>query len=102
MPAAAIATIVISLILLGAVAVYLVRVVLLLRGVTDTLGKILFGVRAIAHRLEPVNPVLEQAAVDLDAVAGALEGIVAKVTSAQPEDLEPRDSDKGWAVDRAT
>lgn len=84
MPAAAVATIVLSLVLLGAVAVYLVRVVLILRRAIDTLGKILFGVSAIAHRLEPVNPLVAQINGDLTAVAGALEGIVAKVTSRQP------------------
>lgn len=73
MPVAAIATIVISLILLLAIAVYLVRVVLILRRVTDTLGKIIFGVEAIAHRLEPVNPLVARINGDLEAVAGALE-----------------------------
>lgn len=73
MPAAAIATIVISLVLLGAVAIYLVRVVLLLRTVNAALGDILTGIRSIADRVEPVNPLIAQVNDDLDAIAGALE-----------------------------
>lgn len=84
MPAAAVATIVLSLVLLGAVAVYLVRVVLILRRAIDTLGKVLFGVSAIAHRLEPVTPLVTQVNTDLVAVADALEGIVAKVSAREP------------------
>lgn len=84
MPAAAVATIVISLVLVAALAFYLIRVVLILRRAIDTLGKILFGVSAIAHRLEPVNPLLTQVNDDLGAVAGALEGIVEKVTTREP------------------
>lgn len=84
MPAVAWITVIVSLVLLLAVAVYCVRVVLILRHATDTLGKVLFGVSAIAHRLEPVNDLVGAVNDDLDAVAGALEGIVAKV-SAQPE-----------------
>ncbi len=82
MPIAAIVTIVISLVLLLAIAFYLVRVVLILRRATDTLGKIIFGVEAIAHRLEPVNPLVEQINTDLDAVAAGLDGILDKVTGA--------------------
>lgn len=81
MPAVAIVTIALSLILLLAVAMYLIRVVLILRQATDTLGKILFGVRAIAHRVEPVNGAVTQFNGDLGAVAGALEGIVTKVST---------------------
>lgn len=89
MPAAAVATIVISLVLVAALAVYLVRVVLILRRAIDTLGKILFGVSAIAHRLEPVNPLVAQINGDLDAVATALEGVVDKVSSRQPAGSAP-------------
>jgi hypothetical protein len=88
-PAAAVATIIITLVLVAALAVYLIRVVLILRRAIDTLGKILFGVSAIAHRLEPVNPLVAEINGDLDAVAGALEGIVEKVTSRQPAGSAP-------------
>lgn len=76
MPVAAIATIVIALVIAVALAYYLLRVVLILRRAVDTLGKITFGVRAIAHRAEPIDPVLADVNANLGAVAGALEGLL--------------------------
>lgn len=81
MPLVAIATIVISLIILVAVALYLVRVILILRAVNDSLGKITFGVRAIAHRTSPLAAILGPAKADLEAVASALRGAVQSVTT---------------------
>ncbi|MGI8937565.1 MAG: hypothetical protein ACR2JF_04990 [Iamia sp.] len=76
MPVAAIASIALGLVLAGAIAFYLVRVVLILRDAVDTLGKVTFGVRAIAHRTEPITPVLADVNANLTAVAEALEGLV--------------------------
>lgn len=76
MPVAAVVTIAVSLLLVAALAFYLIRVVLILRHAVDTLGKVTFGVRAIAHRAEPIDPVLAQVNGDLTAVAEALEGLV--------------------------
>ncbi|CAN5183683.1 hypothetical protein BH20ACT3_BH20ACT3_02530 [soil metagenome] len=76
MPVAAIATIVVALVLVAALAYYLIRVVLILRRVVDTLGKVTFGVRAIAHRTQPIDPVLAEVNDNLIAVAEALEGLV--------------------------
>lgn len=76
MPVAAIATIVVALVLVAALAYYLIRVVLILRDAVDTLGKVTFGVRAIAHRAEPIDPVLADVNENLTAVAEALEGLV--------------------------
>lgn len=76
MPAAAIATIVIALLLIAAVAYYLIRVILILHEAVDTLGKVTFGVRAIAYRAVPIDPVLRGVNADLTAVAGALEGLL--------------------------
>ncbi len=76
MPVAAIATIVVALVLVAALAYYLIRVVLILRRVVDTLGKVTFGVRAIAHRTQPIDPVLAEVNDNLTAVAGALEELV--------------------------
>jgi hypothetical protein len=81
MPAAAVVTIVVAAVLVLAVASYLVRVVRVLAHVNDTLGKVTFGVRAIAHRVEPVGPVLTEINADLTAVAGALENLVAQEQS---------------------
>lgn len=81
MPAAAIATLVIVAVIVLALAWYLTRVILILRHVNDQLGKITFGVRAIAHRTEPVTGLVGPIVGDLDAVAGALEALVAKATA---------------------
>ena len=80
MPAPAIVSIVIATVLLGAVAGYLVKVVLVLRAVNDSLGKVTFGVRAIAHRTAPVGPVVTAINSDLVAVGDALEATLALAT----------------------
>lgn len=77
MPVAAIVTIALSSVLVLALAFYLIWVVVLLRRAVDTLGKITFGVRAIAHRTEPVGPLLSDVNADLLAVAEALEALTA-------------------------
>ena len=78
MSAAAIVTLALTGLLIAALAVYLIAVIRILHHVLDTLGKITFGVRAIAHRTEPVGPVLANVNANLTAVADALEGLVAK------------------------
>jgi len=83
MPAAAVVTLVVVGLLVAALAFYLAWVVLLLRQLTDTLGKVTFGVRAIAHRTEPITPLVTALNADLEAVADALESLVAKVTAAR-------------------
>jgi hypothetical protein len=82
MSAAAIATLVLTGLLVAALAFYLIWVILILRRIVDTLGKVTFGLRAIAHRTEPIEPVVSEINDDLTAVADALEAVVAKV--AQP------------------
>ena len=81
MPAAAIVSLIIVAVLVLALASYLIRVIQILRHVNDTLGKVTFGVRAIAHRTAPIAAVVDEINGDLGAVAGALEALVA---SAQP------------------
>lgn len=75
MSAAAIAAVVVAAVLVAALAFYLIWVVLLLRQLTDTLGKVTFGVRAIAHRVAPVKGVVAEINGDLVAVADALEDL---------------------------
>jgi cobalamin biosynthesis protein CobD/CbiB len=84
MPAAAIVTLVLAAILVLALAFYLTWVILLLHKIEDTLGKVTFGVRAIAHRTGPINPAVQEMNGNLHAVAEALEGIVAKATDRTP------------------
>lgn len=85
MPAAAVATLVLVAVLVAALAFYLIWVILILRRVTGTLGKVTFGVRAIAHRTEPIAPILNDVNANLGAVADALEGIVAKASAPAAE-----------------
>lgn len=84
MSAAAIAALVVTGVLVAALAFFLLWVIVILRRLTDTLGKVLFGVRAIAHRVEPVGPVVNELNGDLTAVAGALETLA--------HDLDPQQS----------
>lgn len=84
MPAAAIVTLVLVALLVAALAFYLTWVVLILRHLTHTLGKVEFGVRAIAHRTAPLGPVLADVNANLTAVADALEELAEDVTTDAP------------------
>jgi uncharacterized protein YoxC len=75
MPVAGMVTIVIALVICVALAYYLIRVVMVLREVNDSLGKITFGLRAIAHRTAPLGELLTPVKVDLEAVADTLESV---------------------------
>ncbi|MDQ3450379.1 MAG: hypothetical protein M3455_05620 [Actinomycetota bacterium] len=82
MSAAAIAALVVTGVLVAALAGYLIWVEVILRRLTDTLGKVAFGVGAIAHRVQPVETTVGEINGDLIGVADALEALAA--------DLEPR------------
>jgi uncharacterized protein YoxC len=79
-PAAAIATLALAAVLVAALAFYLIWVVLLLRRIEHTLGKVTFGVRAIAHRTGPATPTVTRMNDDLRTVAAGLEGLVEKLS----------------------
>jgi len=79
MSAAAIAAIAVTAVLVLALAFYLLWVVVILRRLVDTLGKVAFGVAAISHRVSPVDPLVAEINADLSAVADALEGLVASL-----------------------
>ena len=80
MPAAAVVTIVIALVIAAALAYYLIRVVIVLRAVNDSLGKITFGVRAIAHQTAPLAELLTPIKTDLEAVADTLDDVAASLS----------------------
>ncbi len=82
MSAAAIAALVVTGVLVAALAFYLLWVVVILRRLTDTLGKVVFGVAAIAHRVDPVQGLVGEINGDLIGVAGSLEALAA--------DLDPQ------------
>lgn len=73
MSAPAIVALVVTGVLVAALAFYLIWVVVILHRLTDTLGKVVFGVDAIAHRVEPIGPIVTNLNADLGAVADALE-----------------------------
>ncbi len=77
MSAAAIVAVVVTGVLVAALAFYLIWVVFILRRLTDTLGKVVFGVDAIAHRVQPVGTIVTELNSDLGAVADALEALAA-------------------------
>lgn len=79
MPAAAWVTVVIALVVAVALAYYLIRVVIILRSVNDTLGKVTFGVRSIAHRTRPLGELLTPIKTDLEDVADTLDEVVASL-----------------------
>lgn len=81
MSAAAIVSLLLIAVLVAVLAFYLITVIVILRRATDTLGKITFGVRAIAHRTEPLGELLGDVNTNLSAVAGALEQLVDDVTA---------------------
>ena len=85
MPAAAIVMIVLFVVLVLAIASYLIRVILILGHVNDQLGKITFGVRAIAHQTQPINELTESMNTSLGAVGGALGALVDDVTAGADE-----------------
>ncbi len=81
MSLAAIAAIIVTAVLVAALAFYLIWVVIILRRLTDTLGKVSFGVSAIALRVAPIGPVVTEINSDLTAVAGALEDLGADLVA---------------------
>lgn len=84
MPAAAIATLVLTALLVLALAYYLTRVVIILRKLIHTLSRVTFGVRAIAHRTAPLEDVLTDINANLATVAEAVEEFVERVAGETP------------------
>lgn len=63
-------------VVLGSVAVYLIAYLALLRQSLKTLGTVNAGVRAIARRVEPLEPILAEVNGDLSAVRDRLVAVV--------------------------
>lgn len=63
-------------VVLGAVAVYLIAYLVLLRRAMRTLGTVNAGVRAIGRRVEPLAPILTEVNGALTAVRDRLGAIV--------------------------
>ncbi len=88
MPVAAIVTLIGVGILVAALAVYLIRIALILRHVIDTLGKITFGLRAIAHQTEPVNQIVGEIKTDVLAMEKALTDLLASKQAPAATEVE--------------
>ncbi len=71
------ATIVEVLALVGVLAGYLIVIARSLAHVSQTLGKVAFGVRAIETQTAPIGPALTSTNASLEQVAGRLEGAAA-------------------------
>jgi hypothetical protein len=76
MSAAAVATLVITGLIVAALAVTLIWVVVILVRINRTLGLVTFGVRAIAHRTVALNETMAAINASLGAVADGLDGLV--------------------------
>ncbi|MDP9400359.1 MAG: hypothetical protein M3P39_05325 [Actinomycetota bacterium] len=59
--------------LVGALAGYLIAIAATLRKVSQALARVAFGVRAIERQTEPIGPALRGVNADLEAVLRALE-----------------------------
>lgn len=71
--------------IVAALAVYLVAVLVVLRKTLQTLGTINVGLRAIAHRTEPLEPVLTEINEELASVRDALKETLDKAASIDRE-----------------
>lgn len=76
MDALYVASLVVTGLIVVALAVALLTILYLLWRTSDTLGKVLFGVRAIAHRVTPVEELVGGINEDLSAVRDALRDAV--------------------------
>lgn len=72
-------------VLVLALAAYLLTILYLLRATRDTLGKVLFGVRAIAHRTQPIGPVLADVNRELVSLRDDLNDAFPDAEPAAPE-----------------
>jgi uncharacterized protein YoxC len=78
MPLVAVVTIIIALLIVAALAFYLIKVALVLKDVNATLSKVISGVLGIADQTQPIAPVLGEINKDLGKVQSALQGLLAK------------------------
>lgn len=81
-------SLVVTGVLVVALAVTLLTVLWILHRTSDTLRKVLFGVRAIAHRAAPVGDALADVNTNLTAVRDALRDAV----PAEPSDAPGREA----------
>ena len=71
-------TVVEIVVFVGALATYLIVVARSLRRISQSLGKVTFGVRAIETQCASVGPSVTRVNEQLTVIAGALDGVAAK------------------------
>lgn len=74
----AVVTLLLVAVVVGVMALFLIKTALVLKHVNSTLNSVIGGVRAIEAATQPVEPVLGQIAGDLDATHGALKDLLYK------------------------
>lgn len=78
MPFAGIIAIILALVIVAALAFYLIKVALTLKEVNATLENVIGGVLRIVDQTQPIGPVLTEINRDLGGVQAALQGLLAK------------------------
>ena len=71
-------TVIEIVVFVGALAVYLIAIARSLRRISQSLGKVTFGVRAIETQCASVGPSVTRINEQLTVIAGALEGVSVK------------------------
>ncbi len=90
MGAETVATLVVTAIIVAALAVYVLAIGLQLRRLSFTLGTILIGLRAIRMQTAPIGAVLEDLVQDVDALDSVLEEMAgAEQPAPAPSEPEP-------------
>lgn len=75
-------------ILVLVLAGYLIAIAATLRNVSQTLGKITFGVRAIEKQTDPIGPAVREINETLDEVAQSLEKLTGREPPTPPRTAE--------------
>jgi hypothetical protein len=78
MPAAGVVLIIAVVLIVGALAVYLLPTIAALMQITKGLNEAITGVGELIEKSAPVNPVVEDINTNLDAAVDALEGLLVK------------------------
>ena len=78
-----IATLVLTAVVVAALALYVLAIGLALRRLSLTLGTILIGLRAIRMQTAPLGPVLDDLVEDVDVIEDALEGVAGAIVTTQ-------------------
>lgn len=88
-------SLVVTGVLVVALAVALLTVLWILHRTSDTLGKVLFGVRAIAYRAAPLDDALGEVNTHLLEIRQVLRAAVPTDEATPPEHVDSRSATRG-------